>query len=231
MLGESPEKEGRVEQPPQRKRLREALSGVDQGIADMYDGATRMIDDIDFPDGLSLGAHAMRELMEKLPKIFDVLAGQNFSLRNRIDSLQRVFERSKSQSSCSTADGWQGEIDPPLVELLQEVETLLADRERDWVSRGEADRALMRQLEPGPIRRGDQLTAREVEQWTLTRKYFEALAHHGHVYRGKETDHVEFAEHVRGVEVLLLSKLRPPTAADFAEIDALMETIEGAPNG
>jgi hypothetical protein len=91
MRGESPETESRVEQPPQRKRLLEALGGVDQGIADMYDGATRMIDDIDFPDGLSLGAHAMRELMEKLPKIFDVPAGQNFSLRNRIDGLQRVF--------------------------------------------------------------------------------------------------------------------------------------------
>ena len=38
MLGESPENEGRVEQPPKRKRLLEALSGVDQGIADMYDG-------------------------------------------------------------------------------------------------------------------------------------------------------------------------------------------------
>jgi len=66
---------------------------------------------------------------------------------------------------------------------------------------------------------------------TGSRKYFESLAHHGHIYRGKETDHVEFSEHVRGVEVLLLSKLRPPTAADFADIDALMATIEGATDG
>jgi len=61
--GEIPVDEGRViEQPPQRKRLLEALNVVDQGLADMYDGATRMIDDPDFPDCLSLGAHAMREL-------------------------------------------------------------------------------------------------------------------------------------------------------------------------
>jgi len=162
--GEIPVDEGRViEQPPQRKRLLEALNVVDQGLADMYDGATRMIDDPDFPDCLSLGAHAMRELMEKLPKVFDVPAGQNFSLRNRIDGLQKAVEKARNQSSCSTSDGWIGEIDPPLAELLQEVETLLADRERDWVSRGEADRGLMKRLEPGPIRRTERLSASEVE--------------------------------------------------------------------
>ena len=105
---------------------------------------------------------------------------------------------------------------------------MLADRQRDWVSRAEADRALIGRLEPGPIRRGDHLTADEVQQWTRTRKYFEVLAHHAHIYHGKGTDHVEFAEHVRGVEVILLGKLRPPTATDYAEIDALMATIEEA---
>jgi len=95
--------------------------------------------------------------------VFDVPAGQNFSLRNRIDGLQKAVEKARNQSSCSTSDGWIGEIDPPLAELLQEVETLLADRERDWVSRGEADRGLMKRLEPGPIRRTERLSASEVE--------------------------------------------------------------------
>jgi hypothetical protein len=232
VLGDIAEDEGGViERPPQRRRLLEALTGVDRGIADMYEGVTRMLDDASFPDGLSLGAHAMRELMEKLPKVFDVPAGQNFSLRNRINGLQEVFERASRESDCSTADGWVGEIDRPLAELLHEVESLLADRDRDWVSRAEADRALIRRLEPGPIRRGDQLTTTEVEQWTRSRKYFEALAHHGHIYHGKRTDHVDFVDHVRGVEVLLLGKLLPATAADFAEIDTLMAAVEGSFNG
>lgn len=234
MLGEAdtPEDQGRaVEQPPQRKRLHDALREVDQGLADMYDGATRMTDDIDFPDGLSLGSHAMRELMEKLPRVFDVPAGQNYSLRNRIDGLQRAFDRARNRSSCSGPDGWSGEIDRPVADLLQEIESVLADRDRDWVSRGEAARALMEQLEPGPVRRGDHLAEDEVEEWKSCRDYFEALAHHGHVYRRKQTDHAEFVEHVRRVEVLLLDKLRPPVAADFAEIDALLGEFEGESDG
>jgi hypothetical protein len=230
--GVTPESDPRfAEQPPQRRRLLDALRDVDVGIADMYESARRMIDDVDFPDALSVGAHAMRELMEKLPRVFDVPAGQGFSLRNRIDGLRKAFDRAKNKSTCSTSDGWAGEIDGPLAELLQETEALLTDRERDWVSRGEADRALMRELEPGPIRRGDHPAATEVEQWSHTRAYFESLAHHGHVYRGKQTDHAEFVEHVTRVEVLLLSKLRPPTAADFAEIDALLATIERESDG
>jgi hypothetical protein len=234
VLGEGVTPEGDSpagEQPPQRRRLLDALRDVDQGIADMYESATRIFDDFDFPDALSLGAHAMRELMEKLPRVFDVPAGQGFSLRNRVDGLQKAFDKAKNKSTCSTPDGWTGKIDGPLAELLQETEALLRDRERDWVFRKEADRALMREMDPGPIPRGDHLAATEVEQWSRSRAYFEALAHHGHIYWGKQTHHAEFVEHLTRVEVILLSKFRPPTAADFAEIDSLLATIEGESDG
>jgi hypothetical protein len=220
-----------VEQPPQRKRLFEALYSVDEGLAAMYEGATRMIDDPGFPDCLSLGAHAMRELMEKLPRVFDVPAGQKFALRVRIDDLERTVEAVRKNSACSTSDGWKGEIDGPVAKLLEEVETLLADRARDWMSRGEAARELMKRLEPGHVRRTETLSKTEERAWTARRDYFESVAHHGHVYSSKKTDHSEFAEHIKGIEVLLLDKLRPPTAADFAEIDGLMAAFEGASDG
>lgn len=216
-----------TERPPQRLRLLEALYGVDEGLGAMYEGATRMIDDPDFPDSLSLGAHAMRELMEKLPRVLDVPAGKDFSLSGRINEIEEIAKAARTNSSCATTNGWEGEIDAPAAKVLNEVEALIADRARDRLSRSEAARELMKHLEPGSIRRSEMLTRAETKAWMMRREYFEAVAHHGHVYSTKMTSHAEFAENVRAVESVLLDKLRPQTAADFEDIDRLMAAFEG----
>jgi hypothetical protein len=215
-------------EPPQRLRLRAALEDRDSRLSLMYEAATRLIDDTDYPDRLSLAAHAMRELMEKLPAAFDLPLSQDFSIPNRMDHLEVAVRKARLESGCASTDGWEGEIDEPVAELLVSVESLVRDRRENLLSRKETATELMKRMEPGYVARTAALAKTDVDAWVKARRYFERVSHHHHTYESLKTDSTRFLERVREIETLLLGKLRPPAASDFAEIDDLMSAfIEG----
>jgi len=215
------EVELRVPREPQRLSLLESLEAMDRGLGDMYRAATVLINDPSYPDALALSAHAMRELMEKLPRVLDVPAGQNFQMGSRVKSLAEGWERAQAISACKSDDGWSGTIDEPLGGFLEDADTFFHDRARDWISQTQAASSLMRRLEPSGSPMSPTLSKVQVEAWRRTHQYFISVAHHHHVYEKRDTDLDEFLQHMRAVELLLLQKLRPRTAADYAEIDDL----------
>jgi hypothetical protein len=217
-----PKADAGVSIPEQQQVLLEALRERDARLATIYEAVIDVMTAEDLPDQLSLAAHAMRELMERLPLAFDVPIHQKSSVINLIREVERDLLRAQEISSCRTSDGWKGPIDAPLAKLLATVEKLAEDRQQDWPSRSEVAVALMHQLEPALGRRSPAMVKPEAAAWANIRRYFEQVSHHHHVFESFETSSNDLEERIRTVEGLLLNKLRPPTAEDFREIDQLM---------
>lgn len=225
------EPEPKQELPPQRTKLLDALRDLDSRVASMYEAAIRMMDSPELEDAMSLAGHAMRELMDRLPQALDLPVGQKSRLFTRLDQLQERLDQARATSSCATEEGWSGNIDAPLVALVEAAEVLIQERKEFWPSRTQTAAELMKRLEPGFVQRAEPMAKREARSWSESHRYFEQVSHHHYLYGDLETTSVEFVGRVREIEVLLLNKLRPPTAADFAEIDKLMATFEAGSNG
>jgi hypothetical protein len=217
--------------PRQRVVLLEALRERDARLAAIYDSVIRVMNADDLPDQLSLATHGMRELMERLPLAFDVPIHEKSRVLDRVNEVERDLSRAQETSSCRTSDGWQGHIDGPVAKLLATVQKLVEDRQQYWPSRTEVAVELMNQLEPGLGRRSPALVKPEATAWGKIRRYFEQVSHHHHVFDSFETSLVDVEERIRTVEVMLLDKLRPPTAADFQDIDRLMTQFLDASDG
>jgi hypothetical protein len=208
--------------PRERLVLMEALRERDDRLAAIYEGVVHMMARLDLPDRLSLAAHAMRELMERLPLAFDVPIDEKSRVLDRVREVEATLAQAHTKSSCRTSDGWQGRIDGPMTKLLASVEKLVEERRRYWPSRAEVAVELINRLEPALGRRSAPLVKTEAQEWAGFRRYFEQVSHHHHVFESFETSASEFEDRVRKVESLLLNKLRPPTAEDFEAIDRLM---------
>ena len=225
-----PTASGRAGIPRQRLLLLEALREKDARIATIYEAVVHVIGSDDVPDQLSLAAHAMRELMERLPLAFDLPTDEKSQLFNRLDELEHVLVQAQIKSACRVTDGWQGSIDGPVAKVLAAVEELVDDRRRFWPSRTETAVELMNRLEPTLARRSTTLVKTDADVWLEMRRYFESVSHHHHVFESLATTAPEFDDRVRTIEVLILNKLRPPTTADFQEIDRLMSQFLGQSN-
>jgi hypothetical protein len=223
------EKASESDVPRPRRLLLEALRERDRRLARIYDSVIHLIGDAEIPDRLSLAAHAMRELMEKLPLAFDVPSDQS-RLFSRIDALENALARAERNSTCRTVDGWSGTLDSPLINVLTAAEKLIEDRRQFRPSRTESAVQLMHRLEPSMTRRSTPLVKSDADIWHETRKYFELVSHHHHLFKTFETSASEFGDRVRVIEVLLLDKLRPTTSADYEEIDRLMNDFMGKAN-
>jgi len=147
--------------PRQRVVLLEALRERDARLAAIYDSVIRVMYAGDLPDQLSLAAHGMRELMERLPLAFDVPIHEKSRVLDRVSEVERDLSQAQEKSSCRTSDGWQGPIDAPVAKLLATVERLVEDREQYWPSRTEVAVELMNQLEPTLGRRSPGLVKPE----------------------------------------------------------------------
>lgn len=191
----------------------------------------RILDDEEFPDRLSVAAHAMRELMAKLPAAFDLPLAQDFNIVNLLDRIETAAKKARETSACAIDAGWEGEIDKTVAALLNTVEAVIRERAENLVSRRDTANELMKRLDPSHVQRTEVLTGTDIEVWMVTLRYFEKVSHHHHTYGSLSTEDIEFRGRVRQIEVMLLEKLRPPTAADFAEIDALMDNLLRSPDG
>lgn len=190
-----------------------------EGLADMYRGGLVVLADSTNPDRLPLCAHAMRELMEKLPERLEVeTQAQHESLKAKVREVEGIFVSIRSKTACHDAtEGWRGPIDRPLGRFLSRFERFLewfnshAPRRRD-----EVHGALTR-LDGSGRQLPGRLAELNVDVWQETHDYFQSVAHH----RRLGTDE-EMRQWLDALERFLLDRLKPRTYEDLEEIDALL---------
>jgi hypothetical protein len=201
-----------------QRALHSALGKMNGRLATIYVGGLVVLSHEPNPDRHSLCAHALRELIEKLPEHVDVpTKARGESLRAKVNELHPAWDRA-TKGNCHRDGVWGGEIDTPLQTFLARAAGFFAWlREHLPRRRDEAARAL-RQFDATGRKLPEPLESLNVDAWDQMRDYFTSVAHHR-----KSVDPGEFTMWVGALERFLLDLLVPRTFDDFGEIDALLK--------
>lgn len=202
--------------------LYEALFRRSERIARMYLGAQFALKDTVNPERFTLAAHAIRELMEKVPEIVAVATPAHFEkMRAKMGPLEDAFDRVIAQSNLKSPK-WEGQTDGPTRQFLENAKAFFEWKRECMPKRKKEIASTMRALDgPGRALPPD-LENLAVKQWQELQQYFLNIAHH----QAPDPTLEEFDGHLRSLERFLLGKLNPPTFAEFDTIDAIIRSGE-----
>ncbi len=203
----------------QQHALLVALDQKDPDVGMMYRGALHVLQSSN-PDRFALAAHAIRELMEKLPKYLDVPA-RGAASKSGPSLTVKVRELKAQWTWLSDEEIAVGEISIRLRNLLGDTRAFFAWFEENYRTRRSETAAALRALDgtrrylPAPI---EEL---KVKHWAICNEFFQAVSHHG-----KRCTEMDFLGYLGDLELFLLDHLRPRTFEDFASLDAIIDEGE-----
>lgn len=203
-----------------QQQLIEILSTAkyqEYSLGDWYLGALYAIKNIYSPDRYSQAAQSLRELLEKLPRVFvetDIqIPRPDFqSIRKNIYSHLR--------SAKDRYDGeWSGKtIDARLDKTIREMDRYLELTQIP--TRQEQINHLITNIDPMFDSLNQCIRTEKLKRFQTVWKYFEGLAHHKTI-----TDEKDFIEHLSLVERLIIDLLAPITAQDQSAIRAIISKL------
>jgi hypothetical protein len=204
----------RLKLTPTQQRLYEALVERRSDLGEWYRAAIAVINDRELPDRLSLAAHALREVMEKLP-------GDGIALDRAADLPTKVRNLQPSWETACTEQGhnrgaWEGQISVPLGAFLTAMQAFFDGQEQLTNSRREFAHQFMNSLD-GTAGLPADVQQENAKQWIGYQRYFASVAHH------KTVTETDFRARIAGFEVFIANRLKPRPTDDFAAIDALLE--------
>jgi hypothetical protein len=201
-----------------------SLNDKHERLGAMYAGALHVLQS-DNPDRLALAAHAIRELIEKLPCYINVptVATGDALMQPRKPKDLSVQVRELLDQWTKVAPRLDGvaEISPRLRRFLGRLREFFDQFEKNVPMRREQAIATFRRLDPSSRRLPAPIESHRVAMWGEYREFFVAVAHHG-----KTCSYDDFRERLSPFESFLVDCLSPRTFDDFAVIDALVEEGE-----
>jgi hypothetical protein len=200
--------------------LHRALGELHPSLATYYEGACWVLDNTG-PDRLSLAAHAIREVLDTLPRYVDFpVASSHTTLGTKANNLREEWERLHKRTHCLQDGKWLGEIDASMMRFMQKVDDFFGwmseQRPRKTTQTANALRALDAIPLPAPLAEQNAIS------YLAIRNFFVKVAHHS------ECSEEEFGGWAIAFEVFLLERLVPRTYDDFEAIDRLVNGDESA---
>lgn len=188
----------------------------------MYQGALSVLADGENPDRLTLAAHNLRELMNRIP---DYLGVETKDLKvrmgDKVTPLAAAWEQTCNGSSARRGPKeWGGKIDGSLAKFLVDIEEffewLLEHRPKRRAVVGKT----LRELDDASVPLPEPIQELRITEWQKYYRYFVAVAHHSSAMED------EFGAYLYSLEMYLLHQLRPKTFEDIEEIDVLIREGE-----
>jgi hypothetical protein len=199
-----------------RRALLDALNQSDPKTADFYRGALFAFVNQQNPERLIQAAHSIRELLEKAPVLAGGLTAPNQRMNDKLASLRAKFQKLAPHLQ---EDGtWAPNSEKKVAVVLAELRSVVQWMDANFKQRREEARVLLRALTGPGILLPSDIEDAEIEEFMELKQYFTELSHH----RFSVTDE-DFLQKLTKAETILLRKLRPEPAADFAAIDALLK--------
>lgn len=203
----------------QQQALLTALIEKDPQLGVMYLGGLHVLQQEGNPDREALAAHAIRELMEKLPQFIDVPTREKstkpVSLGVKVRELSDYWAGVSAEVVSATV------ITAKLRKFHKKVKEFFDWFEQSVPKRREQTAQALRRLDvtgrslPTPI---EQL---HIKHWGLCNDFFQGVSHHGHVCSPGE-----FANWLDEFERFLLDRMRPRTFETFSALDNIIEEGE-----
>jgi hypothetical protein len=206
----------------QQHTLYKDLSGKDAELADMYFGALIVAKQGNNPDRFSHSAHGIRELMEKLPRYYDVeIKEQKTTLNSKVHELQQTCQPLIEKVNKCNPDKPEEKPDGYLNKIKISVESFLSWFDKHHPTRKAEIAKTLQKLDGAGRAMPQPLEKLNVQYWDEMRDYFQAVAHHG-----KKPAEQEYGQWLDAFERFLLDRLHPRTFSDFDELDKLIQEGE-----
>ena len=204
----------------QQRSLLTALERRNEALSTMYQGGLVVLSDLSNPDRHSLCAHAIRELMEKLPRFLEVpTRAQGERLGPKVREIEVAFQRLCQREASSQGVEWHGRVvDINLHKFLQQVEGFFGWFQTHQPRRRMEMRVALEKLDASGRPLPSRLADLNVIAWEDIHEYFLSIAHHGRMAVDSE-----FVSYLSALERFLLERLEPRTFNDFEEIDKLLD--------
>jgi hypothetical protein len=200
-----------------QQQLYTSLIQKGQGLADLYEGALRVYWEARYPARLILAAHSLRELVNGLPKAFDLpIPVDPAFITDQVNSLERRWNRA-IQSTCHQNGEWTGPIDVPLRKFLQKLHAFFEWLKTNRPKRSDVVIQMLRSTDPARIPLPETLEQQRMKAWQELRRYFSNTAH------GESTTVDEFATKLDALERILLDSLFRTPSVDLSAIDRILQ--------
>ncbi|MGA9107735.1 MAG: hypothetical protein WB359_20520, partial [Bryobacteraceae bacterium] len=138
----------RLKLSPTQQGLFEALVDKRGPLGEWYRAAIAVINDDALPDRLALAAHALREVMEKLPGD-GIRTDRGADLPTKVRSLRQPWDHA-CQAHHGRATTWNGAIGDPLREFLVVMEEFFDGQEQLVITRRDYAVQFLRGLDVVP---------------------------------------------------------------------------------
>jgi len=205
-------------------RRQRQSGGQSRNLAAMFRGAILSLSQEDNPDRLPLAAHGLRELIEKLPRVLGAAATEKPNpLDARVREFRGIFVAGLDRTKCFRDENWAGELDPPLIDILNAAKTLVDEFRVDHPERPLRAARTLRTLARGADPLPGTYEERMAKQLIDLEKYFIGVSHHDF-----ETTPIELQRRLNSLTDLLLDYMRPQSIEAMRSLDELISEAEHA---
>lgn len=179
----------------------------------IYVGALRVLADSSNPDRLALGAHAIRELMNLIPRYFELpIEEKDDSLGNKVHALSDAWRQEQSRS--------RPPGDPFSAKFVGQLAAFFAWHVRHHPKQREFAATLLAYLDPSKRALPPPIEELRVAEWRAMRDFFVGAAHH------KACEQAELETWLESLETFLLNLVKPRFFENADELDALIAEAE-----
>ena len=213
---------------PRRAELHAWMSRQALSLAELYEGAVRLIYDNPLPGRVRFVSHAVREIRNRLPEIISgVRAGGGLQYKNRLDEIVKTWRDAGSSPDGALTESYLSNESVPSSpdstlprRLFLQIATLIKDHESARTKPEDAAFLLFEALAPENQQARDTLRP-VVSQWLQVTKWFLKKAHDS----GRPDSYYDEEEFRRQFE-LFESTLGSLVWSFFVTTDELDEILE-----
>lgn len=222
MIDEYKLHEGALNLEPLQNQLYNAIKKKSKDLARMYLSALKVLSQTDNDDKLYLTAHALREMMRKLPGVIDVPIeeGAKQSLTNFVKRVDHKWKKMCAKGRWPGEPKWEGHINEDLRQFLCEIQSMLEAEERIRKDRRAMVQSILRKQNFSHIPLPDDIEDMRAKEWVDYHDYFTKTAHYN------PTVQSTFLENLKRFEYFLLNCLEPRTFEVQDEIKKIIEEGE-----
>lgn len=200
----------------QQQALLAALRERDQQAEVMYAGALYVLRQTANPDRIALAAHALRELMEKLPEHLDVPA-HGVSAKGQASLNVKVRELASHWTPISSEAEEATEVSPKLRRFHRKAKSFFEWFDQSFQKRRDKTAAALRAMDASGRYMPQPIEELRISHWGVCNDFFQGVSHHR-----KTCTELEFNAWLDDLERFLLDHLRPRTFEDFSSLDKII---------
>lgn len=211
---------------PVQNQLHSALKAKSETLARMYFSALQVFSQSENADRFYLTAHAIREMMGKLPDVIDVPIedGAKQRLGDFVNNVSSEWMKMCAKSRWPGDPKWQGELDGDLKKFLLKIEVMLEAEVKIKKGRKAVVQSVLRKQNFSSVPLPGDIEDLRTKEWMKYQDYFTKTAHYN------PTDEATFLSYLKHFERFLLDCLEPRTFDVQKDIKKIIEEGESNAN-